>query len=180
MEFRYGQPETEIEVLEEKARHYYTYYILPKEKKVPSLLDSISTARESESPGYGGLETSLGADSLLQERVKQDKLAVDLLVRQIEEREILKAHHLTTIDEEMSYAKEQIWHFDQWSMGRNRGVDNAKSQFQRQLHSLEQERRTVETAAWKDEAMLLKDFVERWSAYRNDWLSYSFLNSKGI
>jgi hypothetical protein len=112
MEFRYGQPETEIEVLEEKARHYYTYYILPKEKKVPSLLDSISTARENESPGYGGLETSLGADSLLQERVKQDKLAVDLLVRQIEEREILKAHHLTTIDEEMSYAKEQIfWEF---------------------------------------------------------------------
>ncbi len=41
---------------------------------------------------------------------------------------------------------------------------------------LEPEKRTVKTATWRDEAMLLKDFVKHWSSYRNDCSAYSFLN----
>lgn len=159
-------------------QHYYTYYLVPKEKRVPSLLETVSTLQEGASNFNAGLESVLGADVMLQEKIRQEKTTVDLIVRQIEEREQMKGQHLTSIDEEMGYAKSWIWKLDRWYIGSNRGVDNTRIQFFRQIQQLEQERRTVETATWRDEAMLLKDFVEHWSAYRNDWLAYSFLNPR--
>jgi len=178
MEFRNSYSEPYTPQLETKMQHYYTYYLAPKERRIPSLLDSLSTLQERGPSLTSGLETVLGADAMLQEKIKQDKTAVDLIVRQIEEREQIKTQHLSAIDEEMGYAKSWIWKLDHWYLGSNRGVDNTRNQFHRQLQQLEQERRTVETAAWRDEAMLLKDFVERWNAYRSDWLAYSFLNPR--
>jgi hypothetical protein len=34
------------------------------------------------------------------------------------------------------------------------------------------------TPAWKDEVMLLKEFLEQRSAFSNDWLANSFLGAK--
>ena len=180
MEFHHADSAEPSTMEEAKLRNYYTYYIVPQEKRVPSLLESISNLQgETHKGNVGGLDRLCSADGMLLERVRQDSAAIDFVIRQIEERELLKERHLTQIDEGMSYAKEQIWHLDHWYMGRNRGIDQARNQFHRQLNSLEQERRTVEAAAWRDEAMLMKDFVEHWTAYRNDFFSYSVLNPRG-
>ena len=124
MEFHHADSAGPSTMEEAKLRNYYTYYIVPQEKRVPSLLESISNLQgETHKGNVGGL--------------------------------------------------------DHWYMGRNRGIDQARNQFHRQLNSLEQERRTVEAAAWRDEAMLMKDFVEHRTAYRNDFFSYSVLNPRG-
>lgn len=178
MEFRNSYSEPYTIQQEAKMQHYYTYYLVSKEKRIPTLMDSVTTLQEATATYDSGLENALGADVILREKIHQDKTAVDLIVRQLQEREQMKSLHLTSIDEEMGYAKSWIWKLDHWYLGSNKGIDNTRNQFFRQIQQLEQERRTVETATWRDEAMLLKDFVEHWGAYRNDWLAYSFLNPK--
>ena len=178
MEFNHAYSASIPDPEEMQRRNYYVYYIVPQTKQVPSLLDSISAVRDYRPSSAGTSENRGGADYFLAEKCHQGRMAIDFVVRQIEERTQLKERHLLEIEEQMSYSKEKIWHLDRWYMGSNRGIDQARSQFQRQLQSLEQESRTVEAAAWRDEAMLMKDFVENWSAYRNLWLTYSFINPK--
>lgn len=105
MEFRNSYTEPYTIRQEARMQHYYTYYLIPKEKRVPNLLDSVTTLQEATATYDSGLENVLGADAMLQEKIRQDRTAVELIIRQIEEREHLKSQHLTSIDEEMGYAK---------------------------------------------------------------------------
>lgn len=63
-------------------QHYYTYYRVTKEKRGASLLDSVSGRQEESTNHNPGRESVLGADETLQEKICQDKTAVDLIFRQ--------------------------------------------------------------------------------------------------
>lgn len=160
-----------------RMERYYSHYIVPQEKRVTPLLESISDLQSERN--VPSIDSLCCADGMLAEKVFQNRTAVDFTVRQIEEREQLKERHLEEIDYAICYTTGKIWHLDQWYMGSNRGIDQARNQFHRQRQQLEQERRNVEAAAWRDEAMLMKDFVENWCAYKNDLLAYSVLTPKG-
>jgi hypothetical protein len=68
-----------------------------------------------------------------------------------------------------------LWTFDP---GTNRGVDQRRLTFSRQIQELEHQQRQEETQAWKDQAMLLSDFLEKWDKYKGDLWTYSFFNQK--
>ncbi len=63
-------------------QHYYTYYLVTREKWGASLLDSVSARQEETTSHNPGRESVLGADAMLQEKICQDKTAVDLIFRQ--------------------------------------------------------------------------------------------------
>ena len=144
MEFNHAYSFESGILQEARLERYYTHYIVPQERRVPSLLESISYLQNT---GTEGGENLCCADGMLSQRVKQDRDGIDFVVRQIEEREQLKKRHLQEIDYAICYTTSKIWHLDQWYMGRNKGIDQARSQFHRQRQQLEQERRTVEAAA---------------------------------
>jgi len=170
MKFATAYSEEPIKEAEPRLTHYYHYYIVAKEPRLPSLRESIATLQDES----GGLEKTLGADGIVSGRVDQGKTAVDFIVRQIEDRERLKTRHITEINETVEYVTGKILMLDHFYLGKNRSVDQTRSSFHKQLQQLEQERRQEETAAWRDQTHLLKDFLDAWGEYRTGALTYSF------
>ncbi len=141
----------------------------------PSLLETLS--------GQAGLPATFSTsgqdvDTFFNDQLDQDRFGLDLLTRQLTERENLKGRHLTEIEESIAYCKSQIMHLWNFYPGTNRGIDQRRLTFSRQIQELEHQQRQEETQAWKDQAMLLTDFIEKWDKYKGDLWTYSFFNQK--
>lgn len=141
----------------------------------PSLLETLS--------GQAELPTTFSTnptdvDTFFNNQLSQDRFGLDLLTRQLTERETLKGRHLEEIEESIAYCKGQIMHLWTFYPGTNRGIDQRRLTFSRQIQELEHQQRQEETQAWKDQAMLLSDFIEKCDKYKGDLWTYSFFNQK--
>ncbi len=141
----------------------------------PSLLETLS--------GQAGLPVTFSTnptdvDTFFNDQLSQDRFGIDLLARQLTERENIKSQHFAEIEESIAYCKSQIMHLWDFYPGTNRGIDQRRLTFSRQIQELEHQQRQEETQAWKDQAMLLTDFIEKWDKYKGDLWTYSFFNQK--
>ncbi|MCG3141128.1 MAG: hypothetical protein HDKAJFGB_02318 [Anaerolineae bacterium] len=141
----------------------------------PSLLETLT--------GQAALPTTFSTnptevDTFFNDQLSQDRFGLDLLTCQLTERENIKGRHLEEIEESIAYCKGQIMHLWTFYPGTNRGIDQRRLTFSRQIQELEHQQRQEETQAWKDQAMLLSDFLEKWDKYKGDLWTYSFFNQK--
>ena len=155
-----------------KVEEWY-YVNQPRVKK--SLPDYLALATSPERRP-AKKEGSFRADGFFLDQLVQDRLELDFITRQLEEREELKNCHLKEIEESISYCKGKVWKFQVFYLGRNRSIDQTRNLFSQKIFDLEHEIRAEENATWKDQTNLLKDFLETWSGYQHAWNTYSFLN----
>jgi hypothetical protein len=152
-----------------------TWQRTDEEPKKTSLLEIAANAQESSTQPR---EPMLSSDQFFLEKVIDSSTGLDLVKHQVGERELLRDRHLADIDEAISYCKYKIWEFRDFYTGGNRSVDQTRNGFSQQIFQLQHEKRAEELVAWKDQSMMLKDFVEAWTGYRGDLWTYSVLNPK--
>ena len=118
---------------------------------------------------------SQSIDNMISDKVKLRKGRLMDLVYQIRERTFLKDSNLEKIDHDICECDSEIMRLESWYIGCNPLIDKRKNSLEKDVRSLEAERRDEVVASWKDLSRLKGDFFEALSEYQAASRRYQIL-----
>ena len=134
-----------------------------EDKKEESLEEKIKPRpreiNESEDKGF--------LKEILTDKISFLKQIIDEIDTQIKDREVLKDTIFDKIDRGICYLQTKLYEIESWGIGRNRNVDARRSQIEKELEALKNQKRNETRESWRDTALLKKEHREFFHEYRN-------------
>ena len=125
---------------------------------------SPETGLFSGSPRQNAGDSDL-VDDLLANKVEAMRQNIEHIQYQLDKRGQLRTQNLNGIDLNMMQCQTELFQCDLWPPVSNNLIEKRRSQLERELQGLEQEKRAEETMSWRDHQMLLRELREATTDY---------------
>jgi len=104
-------------------------------------------------------------ENILKEKVQCVSTILNQISHDIKGRKHLSQRIIYRIYQHYFYLKEKLFELYHWELGKSRSVESRRSQLERQLDSLKQEKRQEQVKCWGDVEVLKKEFRNWFKQY---------------